>query len=328
MDRARRLASCIALLVALTAWSRLASAQLTEAEKAAIRSLANDAAADYEAARYEQAREKFQRAYDAAPVPKLAVWLARTDIQLGRFVSARALYEEAQRLERNELWKGDTQQAAQRDAEQELAGLEPRIPRVLVRVEAPGLEAFTLELDGVAVPTSPNGAELMVDPGTHRITARAGEQVTQRDVNVTEGERRELLLSFAAPRAAAAPAAQASTTVVDEKSTPTPFTRSLGWIGLSVGAAGLIVGTTAGVVVAMQHDELSDACPNDECEPGEWSRVDGYRTWRTVSTVGLAVGAIGAAAGVTLLLMSTERGSEPALALTLGPASATLKGRF
>ncbi len=52
--------------------------ELGDAEREAVRLLANQAAAHFESGDYEQAFDKFALAYPSAPVPRLAVWLART----------------------------------------------------------------------------------------------------------------------------------------------------------------------------------------------------------------------------------------------------------
>jgi Tfp pilus assembly protein PilF len=111
----------------LAVWTNSARA-LDDSDKEAIRSLSNQAATDYDQHRYEAARDKFLRAYRLAQVPRLAVWVARANEKLGHLVTAYELYRQALSLQPNDLWKADTQQQAQKDAEAELSQLQPRIP--------------------------------------------------------------------------------------------------------------------------------------------------------------------------------------------------------
>ena len=113
----------IALVVVLTLWS-LPSIAMEASNKEAIRLLANEAAGEYEAGNFSAALEKFQRAYDTAKVPRLALWLAKTQAKLGHLVVANEMYRQALNLEKNDLWVGNTQEEAQQEAQQELAALQ------------------------------------------------------------------------------------------------------------------------------------------------------------------------------------------------------------
>jgi tetratricopeptide (TPR) repeat protein len=134
MTVVRRGTWSVLVVAGLVSWSLGAHAALDEATRESIRLLANDAAADYDGGHYEQAKEKFQRAYDTAQVPTLALRLARAEIKLGHLVVANELLRQAGRLEKNELWVGSAQQDAQKQAAQELAELQPQIPRVVIRI--------------------------------------------------------------------------------------------------------------------------------------------------------------------------------------------------
>jgi len=101
---------------------------IDDSAKGAARALANEAKRDYDAGRFEEAGHKFQRAYEVAKVPTLALWAARSLAKQGQLVAASELYRQATRLTANELWIGDAQQVAQADAARELAELQPLIP--------------------------------------------------------------------------------------------------------------------------------------------------------------------------------------------------------
>ena len=165
------------------------------ADKESIRSLSNQAAQDYDEGRYEAALDKFQRAYTIAKVPKLAVWLARTQDKLGRLVESSEHYREALSLQRNELWKSDQQQLAQADAEAELQRLQSRIPRLTVRVETE-TEDFTVTVDDTAIPKALLGVERPVDPGTREVVAKHGADVVHQTVILAEGDTKAVTLKL------------------------------------------------------------------------------------------------------------------------------------
>jgi len=102
-------------------------------------------------------------------------------------------------------------------------------------------------------------------------------------------------------------------------------------VSLGVGGAGLVVGAVTGVMVFSKKAQLDKGdCVGSVCGPTERSNVDTYMTLRTVSTAGLVVGAVGVAAGVTLLLTAPKSNptAESYVAPWLGVASAGVAGRF
>jgi hypothetical protein len=311
--------------------------------KEAIRLLANDAARDFEAGRYEAALDKFQRAFETARVPRLVVWLAKTQVKLGHLVVAHELYRQALGLEKNELWVGTTQEQAQQEAQQDLAALQQRIPRLTIRVEGANSKDVALKIDDVEVPSTLIGVERFANPGQRQIVARVGVAEVRQQATLVEGEHKEILLKFAqtattvAPVAAPLPnqpnpttisVAPSGTGMRDSGSSNAKTQRTWGWAGVGIGAAGVAFGATTGIMVAIKHGKLSDICPNGDCPPEHWTERDNYEMLRKLSTIGFIVGGVGAAAGVTLLLTSPKQESKPNLSLWLAPASAGLRGMF
>jgi hypothetical protein len=303
--------------------------------KEAVRKLANDGASEFDAGHYDQALSKFQLAYESAKVPTLGLWLAQTHAKLGHLVIALEYYRQVLNLEPSELWVGSVQQQAQKQAQQELVLLQERIPRLRIRIEGAESKDVIVEIDGVAVPSALLGIERLVDPGTRQVVGKTGGFLTQAGAELAEGEHKEVVLTFAPAPPVIAPSQPKPTTVQvlppvpkEQRSASNLSQRTWGWVGLGVGAAGLALGATTGIIVAVKYGKLSDDCPDQECTPKHWAASDSYATLRTVSTVGFVVGAVGAAAGVTLLLTSPKEQSAPKVGLWVAPASAGLKGDF
>ncbi|MGE5788510.1 MAG: hypothetical protein ACM3ZE_28220, partial [Myxococcales bacterium] len=199
-SRSRRTALAFASLLA---WTSSGQAELSENEKDSVRLLANDAAADYAAGHFPEALDKFKRAYRTARVPKLALWLAKTEMGLGHWVRAAEFCLEATQLEKSRLWVGTQQQTAQREAGQLRDELLKRIPRLIIRVEGIPAREVTLHVDNIAVSGEPNGAERLVDPGTHEITGQSGVRVLELSATFAERERKEVALQFVPTQARA-----------------------------------------------------------------------------------------------------------------------------
>jgi hypothetical protein len=226
-------------------------------------------------------------------------------VQLGRLRAARAAYLRLVGAE--ERADAPAQfRAAVEAGRAELASLEPRIPRFhLVVTGDVGKEAVILLDERPLAPPLPHGA-VLVDPGKHSLrlqTARGSSAPVE--LTLAEGEARQVRFDVAPVPEAASPA------------------RTWGFIGLGVGGAGLALGIAAGAVALDAHEEAERGCPANRCVAGTpgATALDRFRDWRTVSTVGYVVGAVGVGAGVALLLTSQRtHGPQVAVVPTLGGA--------
>jgi len=356
-------------LTVVVVWPGMALAT-DDSAKGAARELANEAKRDCDAGRFEEAGRKFQRAYEIAKVPTLAVWAARSLAKHGQLVAASELYREAMNLAPNDLWVGNAQQQAQADAGKELGELQPRIPQLRVRVEGAAANDVEVAVDDVKLANALYGIEMPTDPGQWRIVGKRGTTEIEQTVDLNEGERKEVVLRFlaipVAPVADAAEPSLAAPTTDRQETGPAPAStppvagaavvpaarpnelrtaskpapsesavasggaqRTWGWVAVGIGAAGLITGAVTGILV-LSNSGLRRDCQNGVCDPAkvDSSKVSTYNLMRNLSTAGLIVGGVGAAVGVTLLLWTPKRESEPRMALWLGPGSAGVKGAF
>jgi hypothetical protein len=351
-----KLRSLVLVLTIVGYWSGTARA-IDDSAKGAARALSNEAKRDFDAGRFEEAGRKFQRAYEVAKVPTLALWAARSLVKHGQLVAASELYRQATRLTPNDLWVGNTQQQAQADAAKELAALQPRIPVLRVRVEGAAANDVALTIDGTMIASALFGIDLPADPGWRRVVGKWGDESSEQTVYLREGDHKDAVVKFsgrppaqaeaasaARPPLAVAPTAQpvsptgaegqsAGTLQMVTAPPPEPAAsgeaqQALGWVAVSVGAAALIMGGVTGIVV-LSDSSLRKDCPNGNCGASvSKSRVDSYNLMRTLSTVGLIAGGVSAAVGVTLLVWTPKRESQPRAALWLGPGSLALKGTF
>ncbi|MDF2692187.1 MAG: hypothetical protein K0S65_570 [Labilithrix sp.] len=186
-------------------------------------------------------------------------------------------------------------QNSQRDryefATQHTRALEPKLPRVVLQLPTDRAIAG-IDLDGEPVPEQRWYLPLYLDPGEHHLAVVApGKQRTTVGFRVTASPSDQLVYI---PRLA------------DEKKTPPPkppepvvdpTRRMLGFVGLGLGAAGIVVGGTFGVL----------AITGDERDPA----VHGQATAATVAF--LAGAAFGAAGGWLLWTSTSPTGRSTAL---------------
>jgi len=222
-------------------------------------------------------------------------------------------------------------------AEQRAAALEPRLVRLVIEVpETSRVSGLKVRRADTEVGQAVWGAPVPVDPGELRISASApghaewstvlrisdSDPVTRVSVPRLESKP-EASTPAPAPRPALPPAAEPRRTPPREARTGSG---PLPWTALGVGVAGLLVGAVGGFVALDQKSSLESSCPGGKCPPEAHDDHATYNRWRTVSTVGFVVGAVGVGTGVVLLLTSSSKPER--VEARLGPSGATVGGRF
>jgi hypothetical protein len=319
--------------------------------RAATRALVNRGIDRYDAGEYVEARRALLEAYQVVKVPTIALWAARASERLGNLVAAAELYREALVMQPTELWVGDTQQRAQQEASAALSLVTARIASLKIVLDDTIPSSAEVTLDGTSVPWNALGVSRPVDPGDHIVELKLGrDRVTER---VTLDEAEEKTLSLRPPGNSGANVASASSPTIGAPATPSNLAaattanitlkqnqvatapqasplRTIGWLGVAVGAVGLAWGGAAGAVVAYKHQQLmDDGCTSRQCFGSRFEdRVQSYRTWQLLSTAGFIAGGLGGAAGVTLLLTSPKATARPSAALLIAPNALRVVGGF
>ena len=280
---------------------------VSDSARAAARKLGDEAGALFAAGDYAAALEKYERADALVHVPTLGVRAARCLEKLGRLVEAAERYLAVTRMEvKRDAPKVHREALSQAEAER--AALLPRIPAVTIEVEG-GTDGVEALLDGKSMPLALISVEQPLDPGAHKLELKRGGTTEEQTFSLSEGEKKRV--SIAAPAAPSAPlSAPSSSATVTESDTGTrqggATQRTLAYVALGVGAAGVLVGSVTGVLALVKKGDLDDACPDRSCPPAKWDDADSYDSLRTYSTVGFAVGVIGAGAGALLLLSAPK----------------------
>jgi hypothetical protein len=299
----------------------------SKVSRAAARDLGTEGVAAYKRGAYPEALDKLQRAYEVVRVPTLGLWSARALVQLGRWIEASERYLEVGRLDPNSGANAAIQEKAKADAQKELAELRPRIPGFALTVQGAPSADVSLSLDGGALPTALVGTKLSLDPGKHQLEVRYADQVQRVDVVGVEGkvvpvsvQFRQVAPSSAAPNAATA-ATASSEPMRDGSSHPR---RTLGFVAVGVGSAGLLIGGVYGVLATKQHGDLEASCQSGHCFASKTDDVDSYNTARSVSSIGLIAGGVIGVAGLVVAL--TAPTSQSSVSLVVSPRSLALRG--
>lgn len=320
----------------------LAEGANEDAERAVARAAGYAGIRAYEDGDYKGAVDKLGRAFGVVKVPTLGLWYARALIKTGKLVEASERYGEVMRLDVTE-GKVKEQKKAQADAATELDALHPRIPTLTILVQN-ATKDCEVSLDGSPMSNKVLGLATPANPGNHRIQAKQDGRVVEQSVTLVEGEKKTLELQLEpvlGADATPAPtvsgeAAQSTMRSADTSAAQTSIDtrgktqRTIGWITLGLGGAATAAGVVTGVLGISKRSQLDDNvnCSGTNCLRSEHDQVASYNQLRTISTVGFVVGAVGVAAGTTLLLTAPRPKREPEVVAWLGIGSVGLRGAF
>ena len=219
-------AGLIALLAASNARSARAGDAVDDHQRATARTLFNEGLEYSDAGRWQEAADRFGRAYAMKPTPEIAYNLAQAYIRLGHLAGGAELLRRA-------ADDPAATPAVRGAAKARLAQVSRRLGRLTVQVPAPpGAIAY---LDGQPLERSRIGVVLPVDPGPHLVQARWPDGAAQaRRVTLSEGA--ETTVALAPVVAATDPPREAK-----------PGLLHRGWFWVAVG--GLAAGTAAALMV-------------------------------------------------------------------------------
>jgi hypothetical protein len=310
----------LSLLAALCFVSGVARAEPSVADRATARSLAREGFDAQQRGHYAVAADRFSRADALVHAPTLLLGLARADVGLGKLVAAHEAYEQILREPLQPQAPAAFGKAVE-DAKRELATLTPRLAWVTIHVG--GTTSSNVTIDEVPVPVAALGIRRPCDPGSHVVKASAqGFASAERTFVVAEGAEQSVTLPMD-PLPADAPLPVG--TARPEPGAGTPLHTKLALVSFGIGAAGLITGSVAGILVLTKHSSLSGECA-DGCPSSDSGQLYTYRTLANLSTAAMIVAGAGAAAGVTLLL--TGNANAKPVSAYLGPMSAGVIGTF
>lgn len=261
--------------------------------------------------------------------------LADCEEKIGKLASAWQRFREvAQRLSPTDERSGIARDRA--------AALEPRLPKLVLRLAEGAPPEAVVVRDGVELGPASLGLGLPVDPGQHSVIVRAPGRVDRHyDLSLAEGEARELHLEVGAPEPAVAteispPQPQLHSGTSSELNVLSPSestspSRTAGYVLTGVGAAGLVAGFVTGGLALSRKSEMEDNCDaRGACNQTGLDAAESGDTFATISTVTFGVGALGVALGTVLLLTSGDESRSVSVGAATGPhgGKLLLQGQF
>ncbi len=294
-----RLAVVLAVLVS----AHTAAAQNAH-DPAAAEALFSAARTDLANGNVREACRKFEESQRLDPAVGTVINLAACLEKLGRLASAWEKWQQAQRL----LSPSDERHAV---VIKRAKAVDQRVPRLTLRLTTDHPLSTTVLRDGVKLGPAARSVPLPVDPGLHVLVVRApGHEDRRYEIDLREGQRRELVLEVGAEKKSAA----SQETPEAKKSVPAqpPPAKAdvsdnlyrppvLGYALLGAGAAAAVVGTIAGIGALNKKSKMDDDCSTQGgqrvCGPAGLDAADSGKTFATVSNVAFVVAAVGLGAG-------------------------------
>ena len=284
---------------------------------------------------YETALALFRRAYTLYPAPTVVLYEARTLEKMGLLIEAVDAYARTATLPVSSASPAQFAEAAEQ-AREEGDALRARIPTLVLELRgaSPNEPTLSVKINGAEQDTSKLGRAQRLNPGTYRLEAAVGtERQAAVEVTLVPGQSRRVELNLVNVGTGSHVAAGNSRSLVEAEATPPRAIPTLAYVAGGVGVIGVGAGVITGLMANKRYDEAERLCEDHRCSSGTsgLDAVDGFRTWRMVSSISYGVGAVGIAAGVVLWLTGSSD-DEPSQTGSIEPwgntKTAGIRGRF
>lgn len=326
-----RLAAAGALIACQS--SALAEPEPSNSELAAARTLGIEGVKLASSGQCSEAVRLLERAAELYAAPTILLPLARCQISMGRLVDGVAVLK---RILDTELPADASKQFvdAQAEAVALLSTTLPRVPRVSISIEVLGDVQPQVLVDGKPVPPS-HLAALTLDPGSHKLTAKApGYKLEHKAILIKEGDRQNVVFTLE-PEPIPETTDQEPISAQPPTVEPEAPDQTLGWVSLGIGGAGLVAGSVFGIVASGKEKQLNKDCPNGRCPQRLDAELSNTKAYALGSTIGFAVGILGLGVGSYLLFFDqpsavapSGRARAPRLGAFIGSQQLGLAGEF
>jgi hypothetical protein len=294
----------VRLTLAATAMAALlaapsAGAQPSAADRETARSMMQEGRDLREKGDLKGALQRFKAADDIMHVPTTSLEVARTQVSLGLLVEAldtiANIHKVPPAADEPAPFKDARNKADDLDSQ-----VEGKVPSITITVTgAAEGDSAAISIDGVSVPAGALGVPRKIDPGHHVVTAKAAAGEATEEIDVTDGEKKDVALVLV--KGGDQPAEQA--TGGPQKVVHSPG--GLTWAGVAVAGVGIVAGTITGVMTLSKASSLKTECDlqkNCGTDPGK-SDYKTANTLATISDVGFVVAGAGAVLAVVSLIV-------------------------
>ena len=318
----QHIAACLRPLASATLFF-LWTSNATATDMATAEALFNEGRRLFDDGKIREACEKFSASHRIDPSAGTLLNLARCHESQGKTATAWAEYLAAKRAA-----TADGRMKIAETASERAEALQSALAYLTINV-ARDLDGLQITRSDAVLEPASLGTKLPVDPGTHRVVARApGYHDWVADVVVGKQESRSISIPALRPRVEPTPRGKSSAIESPQPnprpqpppppppSAPEPPTLAyvLGGVGVAAVGAGLVFGALA----KARYDDALDKCPTRTgCSDSVMAKRADAGTFATVATVAVPLGLAAMGTGVVLYLMPSDASAEgPSIALT------------
>lgn len=280
--------------------------------------------------KYPEALEEFRASFEIVVSPNTELYIARTLREMGKIVEA---YVEFGRTEvaANELSVQDPRyKKAGEAATAERNELGKKLGFVTITVKNATADS-KLMIAGEELKRAGWDTPAPVAAGTTEIVLETpGRELVKKTVTLAAGDKTTLEIDANEGKALG----ETPPPPPPKDETPPPETSSTNlrtWaiVAGAVGVAGLATFAIAGLKSNSIYNDLHDACGDKPCPPSRADDVSAGKRWQTIANVGLVLGVIGLATGVTLWVVGKPKSSTSASAsVGVSPMGVFVSGAF
>lgn len=288
----------------------------------------------YAQKKYEAALEQFRGSMEIVASPNARLFAARCLREMGRTVEAYVEFGRTA-VEAKELASQDSRYAKTGEsATAERKDLEPKLGFVTITVEH-ATDATTLKIGGEEERRAAWGEPAPLKPGTTEIVVETpGLPPVSKTVTVAAGEKTTLTVDAGGGGSTVSVGTEPKEATPSQTSSGGSDLKPYAYIAGGVGVAGLATFAIFGAMASHRYSTLKSECPTGTCPPSRNDEISGGKTMQTVANIGLVVGIVGVATGVTLFVLSgpSKSGKDAAAAphteVVAGPTWIGLSGAF
>jgi len=267
--------------------------------------------------------ERFTQSDALQPAPGTQLNLGACEAKQGHLLAAREHFRKA-----GAGFKPDDVRRAV--AINSANDLTERLPVLTVHTAEGVPPGVQVTLDGAPLDLKVLEHGIELDPGTTKLVVSAdGRKPREYEVVLKEAEKRDLAVDVGEPLvavAADAPATPASLPpAIEDGSERRKLEHTLGFVGVGVGGAGILVGSIFGILAFHEAGTVRANCTATyACRPAGVSAASSGKTDGIVSTTMFVLGGIFGAAGAYLTVRTwktadTQGTQAPAAALRVSP---------
>ncbi len=292
---ARRIATTLLVVLSLNAvFPRAAEAGEGDASATAD-ALFREGRAALARGDYADAAAKLEESRRLEPTPGTLVSLAIAEEKLGLLAAA---WEHA----RAAIDQMDLNDDRVPPARALFERVDRRLPRLTIAVRGLAPPGLRIERNGLVLGPGSLGTPLPVNPGTQRIVVKAdGHEESVYVIALEEGASEALVVEpgpRVPERTSSAVAALAANPAPTSPATPVGYAIAMG------GGAAIAAGGVLGLLAIERKGRVEAACDSTGCTDAGVDAARDGRTFATLSTVTMIGGAVVAAAGLALVLLS------------------------